>query len=336
MKRKKNDKAKIFFRGTVFLFVLCCLCFILHIHSFCEEKDTIPPTINVEITDAEKEFTSKVRKATVIISDNKMKGEIKKEYVFKEGKDSFHISIKDAAGNESTYKSEVYIQDYTAPEERTMGIKDGQIINGELNVRIFVIDEWLDTEKSYVKINGQNSKEEYKYFFTGNENTINIFDDVSFRDDYYTLTIFLSDKAGNECERIISFMINRKGSVFDIDENNKRIIGTATEEIKDFAITEKNLSKIDIENARILFAVNARVIDLKNGTDYLIKEQKDETGYTYTYIFSNDLFVKEGVYTISISTTDEAGNVNDTRFGKDTDEIRFAVKKGVQAHDNKK
>ena len=325
MKRKKSDKVTII-RASAFLCALICLFFLLHVRVLGEETDAIPPTINVEITDAEKEFTSKVRKAIVTISDNKMVGEIKKEYIFKEGKDSFHISIKDAAGNESTYKSEVYIQDYTAPEERIVGIKDGRIINGVLNISIYAIDEWLDTEKSYVKINGQNSKDEYEYFFTEKENCINIFDEASFRDDYYKLTIFLSDKAGNECEQIISFMINRKGSVFDIDENNKRIIGTATEEIKDFTITEKNLSKVDIENARILFALNARVADLKNGTDYLIKEQKDETGYTYTYIFSNDLFVKEGVYTISISTTDEAGNVNDTRFGKDTDEIRFAVK----------
>ena len=56
----------------------------------------------------------------------------------------------------------------------------------------------------------------------------------------------------------------------------------------------------------------------------------------YTYIFSNDLFIKDGIYTISVSTTDEAGNVNDTRLGKDTDEIRFAVKKGSEASYNKK
>ena len=331
MKRKKYHKTKCVFRATTFLFLIFCLCFLLHIQALCEEKDTIPPTIKVEITDDEQEFTSKVRKATVIISDNKMVGEIKKEYVFKEGKDSFHISIKDAAGNESTYKSDVYIQDYTAPEEINVGIKEGQVINGELNVSIIAIDEWLDTKKSYVRITGRNSKDEYKYFFTENENSINIFDASSFRDDYYTLNVFLSDKAGNECERIISFMINRKGSAFDIDENNKRIIGTVTEEIKDFAITEKNLCKVDIEYARILFAVNARVINLKNGTDYIIKEQKDETGYTYTYLFSDDLFVKDGVFTISVSTTDEAGNVNDTRFNKETDEIRFAVKKGPEA-----
>ena len=331
MKRKKYHKTKCVFRATTFLFLIFCLCFLLHIQALCEEKDTIPPTIKVEITDDEQEFTSKVRKATVIISDNKMVGEIKKEYVFKEGKDSFHISIKDAAGNESTYKSDVYIQDYTAPEEINVGIKEGQVINGELNVSIIAIDEWLDTKKSYVRITGRNSKDEYKYFFTENENSINIFDASSFRDDYYTLNVFLSDKAGNECERIISFMINRKGSAFDIDENNKRIIGTVTEEIKDFAITEKNLCKVDIEYARILFAVNARVINLKNGTDYIIKEQKDETGYTYTYLFSDDLFVKDGVFTISVSTTDEAGNVNDTRFNKETDEIRFAVQKGPEA-----
>ncbi|MBO4783793.1 MAG: hypothetical protein J5521_03475 [Lachnospiraceae bacterium] len=319
---KRSNIIRLPFLFTAFFFI----CFSLRIHVLCEEKDIIPPVIKVEITDADKEFTSKVRKATVIISDNKMKGEIKKEYVFKEGKDSFHISIKDAAGNESIYKSGVYIQDYTAPSERTEGITDGQIINGELNVNIVAEDEWLDEEKSYVKIKGKNSLDEYEYLFK--ENEISIFDIDGFMDDYYTLNIFLTDKAGNENEREIDFTINRKGSAFEVDEKNRKIIGSYTEEIKDLYITERNLNEVDTDKVRILFSYNARVIDLKEGGDYRIEEKKDADGYVYTYFFYDDLFKKEGVYTISLSTKDVAGNVNDTRFGKNSDEIRFAVKKG--------
>lgn len=300
--------------------------FLLHIHVFSEEKDTYPPEIKVEITDADKEFTKSVRKATVIITDNKMKGEVKKEYVFKEGKDSFHISIKDAAGNESTYKSDVYIQDYTAPVERIEGIAEGQILNGELDVSIKATDEWLDEEKSFVKIKAKNSGDEIEYCFK--ENEINIFDEHGFTDDYYTLKIYLADKAGNENEREIDFTVNRKGSFFEVDERNRKAIGSFTEEIKDLYITEKNLSEVDKDSARILFAYNARVIELKEGEDYRIEEKKGADGYTYTYIFYDELFIKEGVYTISVSTRDEAGNVNDTRLDPNTDEIRFAVKKG--------
>ena len=335
--REKNGKTKLhIFPAIVYLSFLFCFCSLFHIQVLSEEKDTIPPIIKVEITDADKEFTSKIRKATVKITDNKMVGEINKEYVFKEGKDSFHISIKDAAGNESTYKSDVYIQDYTAPEIITEGIEDGQTINGELNINIYAKDEWLNIKKSKVKIKGQNSLDEYDYFFTEDEKRINIFDVNSFKDDYYTLNVYLSDEAGNESERVISFMINRKGSVFDVDNKNKEKNGRISEEITDLSIKEKNLSKVDTESARILFAFNARVINLNYGTDYRIEEEKTEEGYIYTYIFSNDLFIKDGIYTISISTTDEAGNVNDTRLGKDTDEIRFAVKKGHETSYNKK
>ena len=318
MKRKRFEKCLKLFLVSVCFYLSFCM------HALAEEKDTNPPEIKVEITDADKEFTSKVRKATVIITDDKMKGEIKKEYVFKEGNDSFRISVKDAAGNESTYKSDTYIQDYTAPMERVEGIADGQILNGELNVTIFAEDEWLDTEKSFVKIKGKNSHDEYEYYFEGNE--INIFDDKGFEDDYYTLKIFLTDKAGNVSEREIGFTINRKGSVFEVDEKNRNAIGSFMSEVKDFYITEKNLNKV--ESARILFAYNARVIDLKEGEDYCIEGKKEKEGFIYTYFFYDDLFIKEGVYTISISTRDEAGNVNDTRLDSDTDEIRFAVKKG--------
>lgn len=308
--------------------------FLLHIHVFSEEKDTVPPEIKVEITDADKEFTKSVRKATVIITDNKMKGEVKKEYVFKEGKDSFHISIKDAAGNENTYKSNVYIQDYTAPVERIEGITEGQILNGELDVSIKATDEWLDFEKSFVKIKGKNGLDEYEYFFDGNE--ISIFVDDRFTDDYYTLQIYLTDKAGNENKREIDFTVNRGGSVFEVDGRNKELIGSFTDEIKDFYITERNLCEVDTDNARILFAFNARVNDLKEGEHYRIEKKKGEGGYTYTYIFYDELFNKDGIYTISLSTKDEAGNVNDTRFDPDSDEIRFAVKKGPEASYNKK
>ena len=317
MKRKRFEKClKLFFVSACFYLSFC-------MHALAEEKDTNPPEIKVEITDADKEFTSKVRKATVIITDDKMKGEIKKEYVFKEGKDSFRISVKDAAGNESTYKSDTYIQDYTAPMERVEGIADGQILNGELDVTIFAEDEWLDEEKSFVKIKGKNSHDEYEYYSEGNE--INIFDDKGFEDDYYTLKFFLTDKAGNVSEREIGFTINRKGSVFEVDEKNRKVIGSFMSEVKDFYIMEKNLN--EVESARILFAYNARVINLKEGEDYCIEGKKEKEGFIYTYFFYDDLFIKEGVYTISISTRDEVGNVNDTRLDSDTDEIRFAVKK---------
>ncbi|MBR5897509.1 MAG: hypothetical protein IKZ39_07830 [Lachnospiraceae bacterium] len=325
MKRKKDEKDILRILRTQVFLIPFCFCFLFYIHVLGEEEDKTPPEIKVEITDADKEFTSKVRKATVIITDNKMNGEIKKEYVFKEGKDSFRINIKDAAGNESTYKSDVYIQDYTAPVERFTGIADGQTFNGELNISVFAEDEWLDEEKSFVKIKGKNSIDEYVYFFEGNE--INIFDEHDFTDDYYTLKVFLTDKAGNENEREIDFTVNRKGSAFEVDERNRELIGSYTKEIKDLYITEKNLSEVENDSARILFAFNARVIDLKEGEDYRTEEKKVSDGFVYKYIFYDDLFIKEGVYTISISTRDAAGNVNDTRLAPESDEIRFAVKK---------
>ena len=317
-----------FLRACGFPCTLVFLCLLLHIHALCEENDVLPPNVKVEISDEDKEFTNRERKAVITITDDKMKKVIKKEYVFKEGKDSFHITVKDASGNESTYRSDVYIQDYTAPEVRIVGITDGRIINGKMNVRIIASDEWLDREKSYVRIKGQNSLKEYEYFFRESD-AADISDEGAFSDDYYTMFVYLTDMAGNERREVISFTINRKGSVFNVDSKNRENIGSISEEITGFYITEKNLSRIAPEDVRIIFTHNARVTDLINGTDYRVKETNGSGGYTYTYAFSDELFVKEGVYTISVSTLDEAGNVNDTRFEKESDEIRFAVKKGL-------
>lgn len=330
MIRKKSEKKFIKNIRTPVFFIMPFFIFLnLSIHVFGEEKDIIPPEIKVEITDADKEFTSGVRKAYVTVTDNRMKGEIKKEYVFKEGKDSFYIKIKDAAGNESSFKSDVYIQDYTAPTVCIDGISDEETVNGELKIIISAKDEWLDTDKSYVKITGRNSHKIFGYCFEGGENSISISDKDFFADDYYALKIYLIDKAGNENVKHISFTINRNGSAFEVDGKNKEKIGLIAEEIKGFCITERNVSKVDCENARILFSFNARAIDLKTGEDYRVEEKQDAQGFVYTYIFYDELFIKDGVYTISVSTKDEAGNVNDTRFDKNSDEIRFAVKRGL-------
>ncbi|MBQ3943135.1 MAG: hypothetical protein II669_02315, partial [Elusimicrobia bacterium] len=113
--KEKTGKTKLhIFPAMVYLSFLFCFCSLFHIHVLSEEKDTIPPTIKVEITDADKEFTSKIRKATVKITDNKMVGEINKEYVFKEGKDSFRLSIKDAAGNDLSRPEVFLLMDSTS------------------------------------------------------------------------------------------------------------------------------------------------------------------------------------------------------------------------------
>ena len=105
------------------------------------------------------------------------------------------------------------------------------------------------------------------------------------------------------------------------------------ETVSNIGISEKNISKINPNLVRVIFTHDAKVLDLVNGNDYIIRESCTEKGYEYQYEFSDGLFKKEGVYTIALSDVDEAGNVNDTRLNEGTDEIRFAIKKNKKEDD---
>lgn len=293
-----------------------------------EQEDTDGPEIKVIITDAKKAYTNKERKAKVSVSDESFEKDFTREYIFKEGEDVLFLSVEDAAGNKSIYQSDIYIQDYTPPKAVVCGIKDADNLNKKIQIEIRFEEEWPDTDNSFVTISGQNNRKVNRYYFTENEKNLQINDDLE--DDYYTLRVFLSDMAGNICEEELHFVLNQNGSMFKTDERSREATGKNVEEIKDFAVFENNLSPVYPGNERILFTHNGRVVTLKRDKDYYVEEKRDLKGYSYKYSLDNRLFEKEGVYTISLLTKDAAGNMNDTRLNRETDEIRFAVNKGEE------
>ena len=286
--------------------------------------DSTSPDIEVTITDYDKKYTSKPRKAVALISDANLVGEDKFEYVFKEGEDSFELKASDAAGNESVYKSPVYIQDFDSPEAEITGISDQDILNGELNIFMTAKDIYFDTEKSYVEIKGMNTDYAASYSFKETKE-LSFYDIDQMPDDNYEIKYYLVDLAGNSIEGKLDFTINRNGSTYEISEELKNLIGNTVSEVGEISLTERNINRILPDKVRLIFSVNSKVIDLIKGKDYFIEEMFENGKYVYRYVFSKSLFDKEGVYTISLSSVDEAGNQNDTRLHKETDGIRFIV-----------
>ncbi len=286
--------------------------------------DSTSPDIEVTITDYDKKYTSKPRKAVALISDANLVGEDEFEYVFKEGEDSFELKACDAAGNESVYKSPVYIQDFDSPEAEITGISDQEILNGELNIFMTAKDIYFDTEKSYVEIKGMYTDYAASYSFKETKE-LSFYDIDQMPDDNYEIKYYLADLAGNSIEGKLDFTINRNGSTYEISEELKNLIGNTVSEVGEISLTERNLNRILPDKVRLIFSVNSKVIDLIKGKDYFIEEMFENGKYVYRYVFSKSLFDKEGVYTISLSSVDEAGNQNDTRLHKETDGIRFIV-----------
>ena len=296
---------------------------VYEIAGFC--IDTCAPSIIVNLSD-ETKYTSKQRIAKIEILDEHPVGESKSEYVFKEGKDRLEITAYDAAGNSSHYESDYYIQDFSNPTVELTGLEDKTIFNEDLELNIKAKDSYLDYSKSKVYLESKINGEKIEYSFDKNGNVC-IKDSEDLKDDYYTLTWEVSDKASNMINGESTFSVNRKGSSFTLGDNLKSILGEYSEKVTDINISEYNLSRIHPEEVRVIFTYNAQFMNISQYSDYYIEEAVNENGYNYNYVFNDALFEKEGVYTISIANVDEAGNNNDTRLSEDSDSIRFGVKR---------
>ena len=294
------------------------------IDSFC--IDTSKPRIEVKITDEDKKFTNKERKAYARAYDEHLVGENEYEYVFKEGEDSYRLTVRDAAGNESYYESKSFIQDYTIPNVEIDGIESFETVNKDIEIKIQTDEKWIDRENSYVELNGYIKKDSNKYTFDSLSQNITI-NTESMGDDYYTLHYCITDCSGNVTKGDLRFTINKNGSSFSVNDSLKNIFGTYVKSVSNVFLSEHNLNRLIPDKLKVKFARNAKVLDLRQGIDFTVEEKVDDCGYGYVYKFNDSIFEEEGVYTISLRSEDEAGNINDTRFQSDDLTIRFGLEK---------
>lgn len=144
-------------------------------------------------------------------------------------------------------------------------------------------------------------------------------------DGIYRITCTLVDKAGNAynsvtlhqadgtpyvAERtaedtLVSFSVNRDGSVFEVDEATKEVLDNyyVYDVKEDIVIIEVNANQLTSNTV----SLNGK--ELVEGTDYTIATEGGNGAWLrYSYSLDKELFAEEGEYTIVVSSTDEAEN----------------------------
>ena len=104
----------------------------------------------------------------------------------------------------------------------------------------------------------------------------------------------MQDQAGNRSEQTLAFQVNRHGSQFSLSE-------------EPFVIQERNVSQVD--DAQVILRRNDTVKRLEKGKDYAVRHALREWN-EYEYVLDPALFQEDGVYSVSVMSTDEAGNHN--------------------------
>lgn len=124
------------------------------------------------------------------------------------------------------------------------------------------------------------------------------------KDDWYTLSVWAEDFAGNRLEETIVFCLNQTGPRYEISGVQD---GGIYKENPEITIGIKDKSRL--VQYQILYGRESEVAALKP-EDYQIQELWEETQWTYEIQLRPELFERDGIYTLTVYAKDEAGNEN--------------------------
>lgn len=251
-----------------------------------------------------------------------------------DSKYTFDIEFHDMANNSiADYTPEEFYVDKTAPNLSITGVADQSANNGDVAPVITFTDTNFNKDAVTITLSGVNNGRDLKYagsynnIANGQTYTYANFEKVQSVDDIYTLTARLTDKAGNQTEKTITFSANRFGSVYSL-ENVEDIIGKYLQNEQDIVFTETNVDSLDRKGIKIKLTKNGMPTDLVEGKDYTIEASGGNGQWSvYKYTVKKALFADDGRYSISIYSKDAAGNVNENIDETKTAEISFGIDK---------
>ncbi|MDY5912420.1 MAG: hypothetical protein SPJ62_10555 [Inconstantimicrobium porci] len=148
------------------------------------------------------------------------------------------------------------------------------------------------------------------------EGTFDTFDKVQDNDGIYSLTARAKDKAGHIAETTIKFTVNRFGSVYEYGDYLSSLVRNGGAYVKsltsDLVVTEYNPDKL-VDNSVVIDVTRdgrpLETVDYTASPEVNNNAAIGESGwYQYKYVIKKPNFAKDGVYKMSISSKDEAGN----------------------------
>ncbi len=142
-------------------------------------------------------------------------------------------------------------------------------------------------------------------------------------DDIYTLSASVSDKSGRKKQQTMTFSVNRHGSTYDMSSLDN-LLGKYVREPIDVTIVEINPNKL--KNQKVTIFRNEVSQVLNEGTDYTVEcEGGNGKWYSYTYKIKRSNFETNGVYRISVFSTDAADNISENNLESKDNEVYFGI-----------
>ncbi|WP_300280715.1 YDG domain-containing protein [uncultured Subdoligranulum sp.] len=242
-----------------------------------------------------------------------------------DGNYTMHVEYVDLAGNEAEPQDvDEFVVDTTEPE-LTFSINgqafdeatyEPQAYNGEVVPSITYHDINYDADGTQMSIVGAKNVDSQILSGAPAEDamggvyTCENIEQTPENDDVYTCTGKVMDMAGNESTVDFVFSVNRYGSNYLLGDATQQLVDSYyTNQAPTLDVTEVNVNTLKFKE--ITYALNGNIQTLEPDSDYSVTESGTETSWKqYDYKIFDSNFTQEGVYDITISSEDEAGNLN--------------------------
>ena len=236
-----------------------------------------------------------------------------------DGDYSFILDFVDLAGNKAeTYTQSEFTIDLTKPEITFGGVGDKSANRGDVAPTVTFSDVNFQKDSVSVTLAGlKHAKKNVTGSFTASANggtiTLPDFKHVQSEDDIYTLTATAADAAGNVTTKSITFSVNRFGSNYYFSKDSKKFLHSRYHKKgQDITIYEVNADELKEHG----ITVNHNGTAAKLTKDMYTVEDVTGNGEwkTYKYVIKAECFEDEGMYEITVDSTDAAGNRQDNKL----------------------
>ena len=167
----------------------------------------------------------------------------------------------------------------------------------------------------------RSTEEPWEMEILSREDTGKILQEIPDNDGYYRMAVTYEDEEGNTASRDIPFKVNRFGSVYVYSQSCKDLQDSYVRSVeRDLVISEYNPDRLVAKSLKVEIIRDGEPLEqvlyeVHSGEDdkQEDREQEDRKGwYRYDYIISRKNFEKDGIYQVSVSSADEAGNKPDS------------------------
>lgn len=236
-----------------------------------------------------------------------------------DGDYSFILDFVDLAGNKAeTYTQGEFTIDLTKPKITFGGVGDKSANRGDVAPTVTFSDVNFQKDSVSVILAGlKHAKKNVTGSFTASANggtvTLSDFKHVQSEDDIYTLTATTTDAAGNVTTESITFSVNRFGSNYCFSKDSEKFLNSRYHKKgQDITIYEVNVDELKEHG----ITVNHNGTATKLTKDMYTVEDVTGNGEwkTYKYVIKAECFKDEGMYEITVDSTDAAGNRQDNKL----------------------